>query len=139
TLRKYPTDSRLERRASDDTVLSAGRRPDIHVAKGVVIKIPTYAIHHSPDNYPDPFAFKPDRFLPQNRHHIKPYTYLPFGAGPRSCIGMRFALLEVKLGMVKMLQQFRFYRVPDTDVPLVLLRGYDRLYAKRLVVGVTKR
>ncbi|CAG2117779.1 unnamed protein product, partial [Medioppia subpectinata] len=53
TLRKYPTDSRLERRASDDTVLSAGGRPDIHAAKGVVIKIPTYAIHHSPDNFPD--------------------------------------------------------------------------------------
>ncbi|CAG2108121.1 unnamed protein product [Medioppia subpectinata] len=69
----------------------------ITVYKGRVVEIPVYAIHHSEEYYPNAEMFIPDRFLPENRHQIIPYTYLPFGSGPRNCIGMRFALMEVKL------------------------------------------
>ncbi|CAG2175110.1 unnamed protein product [Oppiella nova] len=47
---------------------------------GQQVEIPIYAIHHSEQYYPDPFKFKPDRFMPENKHLIKPYTYLPFGS-----------------------------------------------------------
>ncbi|CAG2111556.1 unnamed protein product [Medioppia subpectinata] len=100
TLRKYPPLVRVEREAVEDVVLTDDTQGlSVKVEKGVVIEVPVYAIHHDLDHYPDPFAFKPDRFLPQNRHHIKPYTYLPFGDGPRNCIGMRFGLLMTKLAL----------------------------------------
>ncbi|CAG2114370.1 unnamed protein product [Medioppia subpectinata] len=140
TLRHYPVGLRTIREAAEDVVLSGGSDGSkVKIEKGVIVEIPLYAIHHSPDNFSDPFAFKPDRFLPENRHNIKPYTYLPFGAGPRNCIGMRFALLEIKLVVAKMIQQFRFYGVPDTDVPVVFTPGYNLLQADRLIVGVEKR
>ncbi|CAG2107352.1 unnamed protein product [Medioppia subpectinata] len=139
TLRHYPPVLRLEREAMDDVVLTRGGNESIKIEKGVSMEIPIYSIHHDPDHYPNPFAFKPDRFLPENRHNIKPYTYLPFGSGPRNCIAMRFGLLEAKLVLAKMIQQFRFYSVPNTDVPVVFNAGSILLEPKRLVVGVGLR
>ncbi|CAG2109661.1 unnamed protein product [Medioppia subpectinata] len=140
TLRKYPPGVNPKREAAEDVMLTKGTDGSVFmIKKGMNIDIPVYAIHHSPDNYPDPEAFKPDRFLPQNRHHIKPYTYLPFGAGPRNCIGMRFGLLEIKLAMVKLLRQFRFYGLPTTDAPVVFTTGRVFLHSDRLRVGVAKR
>lgn len=49
--------------------------------------IPAFAIQRDADNFPEPDLFKPERFDEKNRAHIKPYTYLPFGEGPRNCIG----------------------------------------------------
>ncbi|CAG2101581.1 unnamed protein product, partial [Medioppia subpectinata] len=139
TLRKYPPVMRVEREAVEDVVLTYGSNGStIKIEKGVPLEIPVYAIHHNPDYYPDPEAFKPDRFLPQNCHHIKPYTYLPFSAGPRNCIGMRFAMLEAKLCLGKLIQQFRFYRVPSTDVPVIFIATDILLRPKRLIVGVEK-
>jgi cytochrome P450 len=48
------------------------------------------------------------RFRKENKQQIKPYSFLPFGAGPRSCIGSRFAMLETKIAMVRVLKQFSF-------------------------------
>ncbi|CAG2178110.1 unnamed protein product, partial [Oppiella nova] len=67
---------------------------DIVVRAGTQIEIPLYAIHHSDEFYESPWKFDPDRFMPENKHKIRPYTFLPFGAGPRNCIGMRFGILE---------------------------------------------
>ncbi|CAG2102112.1 unnamed protein product [Medioppia subpectinata] len=140
TLRKYPPVIEISREASKDVVLSAGSGgPTVMIEKGMMAHIPVYAIHHSPDNYPDPEAFKPDRFLPHNRSQIKPYTYLPFGSGPRNCVAMRFALLESKLALVKMIQQFRFYRVPNTEVPIRFRKRRLLLQAESVVVGVVQR
>jgi len=56
------------------------------------------------------------RFSKENGENIDPYTFLPFGAGPRNCIGMRFALLIVKVAMVVLLQNFSFKPCKDTPV-----------------------
>ncbi|CAG2167370.1 unnamed protein product [Oppiella nova] len=137
TLRNYSPVVRLEREAMEDVMLG---NTGVKVEKGMSVEIPVYAIHHDPDHYPDPFTFSPDRFMPDNRGHIQPYTYLPFGSGPRNCIGMRFALLEAKLALAVISHSFRFSRVTDTDVPVVFNKAQPPFcQAKRLVVGIEKR
>lgn len=59
------------------------------IEKGIALYLPFYCIHRDPKNYPDPERFDPERFSEENKKNIKPYTYLPFGAGPRNCIGSR--------------------------------------------------
>ncbi|CAG2166010.1 unnamed protein product [Oppiella nova] len=137
TLRNSPQTLRLKREAMEDVMLG---NTGVKIKKGVVVEIPLYAIHHDPDYYPDPFTFNPDRFMPENRDHIQPYTYLPFGSGPRNCIGMRFALLEAKLALANISHKFRFSRVANTDVPVVYTKTLlNVLQPKRLVVGIHKR
>ena len=136
TLRLYHPVLRLEREAMEDVVLGD---TGITIKKGVMAEIPIHAIHHDPENYENPYVFSPDRFMPENRDKIKPYTYLPFGAGPRNCIGMRFALLEAKLALAKITQKFRFSRSPKTDVPLILNKGRILMQAKSLIVRIERR
>lgn len=114
TLRKYPPLSRLERRCSQQGYKVAG----IELQKNQLVEIPTYAIHYDPKYYPDPSSFKPDRFMPENKHLLVPYTYLPFGAGPRNCIGMRFAYQEMKMCIATVLRRYRF--LPTDKTPFKL-------------------
>ena len=114
TLRKYPPVIRLERRVGEDNLKLGG----IPVDKGVLIEIPTVAVHHNPEYYPDPSRFNPERFLPENKHLLVPYTYLTFGQGPRNCVGMRFAYQEIKLCLAKIITFYKF--TPTTDTPVKL-------------------
>ena len=57
------------------------------VEKGKIVDIPIYSFHHDEEYFPNPEEFQPERFLPENKQNIKPGTYLPFGVGPRMCIG----------------------------------------------------
>lgn len=52
--------------------------------------IPIYGIHRDPNNYPNPDKYDPERFNDENKNNIRPFTYLPFGMGPRNCIGRQF-------------------------------------------------
>lgn len=112
-LRLYDPIVQLNRTTVEDTTLG-----DIVIPKGMNIQIPVYAIHHDEKYYLDPFRFNPERFLPANRHNIVPYTYLPFGAGPRNCIGLRFALMEAKSATVRMLKKFKFIKSEKTTIPI---------------------
>lgn len=137
SLRIYNPVLRMERRASSDFVLGD---TGITVPKGMIVGIPVWAIHHSDEYYPNPDRFDPERFLPQNRHKIVPSTYLPFGDGPRVCIGMRFALLETKLALVEILLKFRFVKSPGTKIPLEFHpTGRPLLGPKAILIGVERR
>lgn len=61
------------------------------------------------------------RFSKENKQNIYPYTYLPFGIGPRNCIGMRFAVVMVKLALVEVLQNYSFSVCKETEVVIYLL------------------
>ncbi|KAF6203283.1 hypothetical protein GE061_003701 [Apolygus lucorum] len=74
------------------------------IPKGTAINIPVYSLHHDPKYFPEPEKFKPERF----EQPITRGAYSPFGDGPRICIGKRFALVEIKLAMARLLHTFRF-------------------------------
>ncbi|XP_071454038.1 cytochrome P450 4c3-like [Hetaerina americana] len=71
---------------------------------GTEFNILHFMLHHDPKTFPDPFKFDPDRFLPSENLTRNPFAYMPFSAGPRNCIGQKFAILEVKLVVLRILQ-----------------------------------
>lgn len=85
----------------------------ITIPKGASVDIPMYALLRSPDHWDDPDSFIPERM--EDMSQIDPLVFQPFGAGPRICIGMRFAMLEMKLTFVRLLQEFRL--VPNEKTP----------------------
>ncbi|XP_066261391.1 cytochrome P450 9e2-like [Euwallacea similis] len=94
------------------------------IPKGMAIQIPCYAIHHDPKYYPQPEQFIPERFSSENRDKLIPYTFLTFGQGPRSCLGSRFALLEVKTVFFHLLSKFKLVVIDKTQVPLKLSKKF---------------
>ncbi|KAJ8916081.1 hypothetical protein NQ315_004447, partial [Exocentrus adspersus] len=89
----------------------------VNLEKGSAIWLPVYAIHRDPQYYPDPERFDPERFNDENKGNIKPYTYFPFGLGPRNCIGSRFALLETKTVFFHILNNFEIVPVEKSAIP----------------------
>ncbi|KAM7296458.1 cytochrome P450 3A16 [Ixodes scapularis] len=89
----------------------------IPVDKGTLVRIPIYSLHHDQRYFPDPEVFDPSRFLGDNRKLIQPFTYLPFGEGPRQCVGMKFALFKVKFCLFHVLSKISFQVCPETDIP----------------------
>ncbi|KAM3624158.1 uncharacterized protein V6R79_019912 [Siganus canaliculatus] len=113
SLRLYPIAARVERVAKQSVEING-----LLIPKGMVVMVPTYPLHRDPAIWPDPEEFKPERFSKDNKETIDPYTYMPFGAGPRNCIGMRFALVMMKLALVQILQKYSFTVCKETEVPL---------------------
>lgn len=108
TLRKYPTVAIIDRVCVEKFVLppaGPGYKPAT-VYPGENVWFPIQMLHSDPKYFPDPEKFDPERFSEENKKNIVPYSYLPFGLGPRMCIGNRFALMEVKIMMVHLLQRF---------------------------------
>ncbi|XP_014801689.1 PREDICTED: cytochrome P450 3A9-like [Calidris pugnax] len=114
-LRLYPLGGRLERACKRDVEING-----VTIPKGTIVMIPPYTLHRDPEYWPNPEEFRPERFSKENKESIDPYTYLPFGAGPRNCIGMRFALLTLKVAVVALLQHFTFQTCKETQIPLKL-------------------
>lgn len=90
------------------------------IPAGAVVETAVGALHHDPEHWPCPETFDPQRFTAEAQRRRRPFTYLPFGAGPRSCLGVRLGLLEVKLTLLHVLSNFRFEACPQTQVPLQL-------------------
>ncbi|XP_031667473.1 cytochrome P450 3A27-like [Oncorhynchus kisutch] len=113
SLRLYPVMLRLERVAKKTVEING-----IVIPKDCIVLVPTWTLHRDPEIWSDPEEFMPERFSKENKESIDPYTYMPFGAGPRNCIGMRFALIMIKLAMVEILQSFTFSVCDETEIPL---------------------
>ncbi|XP_017016882.1 probable cytochrome P450 6a14 [Drosophila kikkawai] len=117
TLRKYPIVSALFRIAHDNYKVPHTN----HVLeKGTTVLIPVHNIHRDANIYPEPDKFDPSRFEPEEIKARHPFSYLPFGDGPRNCIGLRFGKMQTKIGIVSLLRRFKFSISKRTEVPLVL-------------------
>ncbi|XP_053698287.1 probable cytochrome P450 6a14 [Sabethes cyaneus] len=115
TLRKYPPVGNVFRIANESYRLT---NPDVTIEKGNIVIVPIYSIHHDPEIYPDPDRFDPERFAPDQIAARHSHSFLPFGDGPRNCIGMRFGLLEIKFAIVQLLNRVRFTVNERTKEPL---------------------
>ncbi|KAI8442459.1 hypothetical protein MSG28_005961 [Choristoneura fumiferana] len=102
SLRLYPVMGGLTREVIEDYTLPSG----VVLKKGVRVHIPVYYLQKHPDYFPEPEEYRPERFLGENKHDVKPFTYYPFGEGPRVCIGMRFARMQMMAGLVTLLKDY---------------------------------
>lgn len=105
TLRFYPPVPVLNRDCTKQYTIPG---TSVSIEKGTPIMIPIYSLHHDEKYYPDPEKFIPDRFSDGSKKSFTEMPYMPFGEGPHICIGLRMGKMQTKVGLVAMLQKFRF-------------------------------
>ena len=89
---------------------------EVAVAAGTRIIIAPWVLHRHRKLWPDADMFVPERFAPENRGRIPRFAYLPFGAGPRICVGMTFAMQEALLALTMIARRFRLTLAEGADV-----------------------
>lgn len=129
----------IDRLCSKRFHLTDGDKVNVHIEKGDHVWVPIYCFHHNPNYFPMPEVFDPERFNDANRKNIQPGHYVPFGMGPRACIGGRYALMEVKLIIYYMLCQFTFRSTSQTEIPMKIKSSPFGLSPKNGLVLSMKR
>nr|BBE49545.1 cytochrome P450 monooxygenase [Adoxophyes honmai] len=122
-LRKWPGVAVVDRLCVKDYNLGKPNPKatnDIILRKGQSVQISLWVFQYDPVYFPEPNKFEPERFSEENKHKIDPFVYMPFGLGPRNCIGSRFALCEVKVMAYQLLQHFEVSPCEKTTIPLRL-------------------
>lgn len=115
SLRIYPTVPLIGRKLHEDTLLPSG----YIIPAGAEVYASIIVIHRDPQYFQDPDLFNPDRFLSEMKH---PYCYIPFSAGPRNCIGQKYAMTEVKIILAKLILKYKMHSTekPQLDLEMVL-------------------
>ena len=119
-MRLYPPAFAIGREPIEDDVILGHRVP-----AGSVVFIAIAAVHRNPDWYERPTDFYPEHFLPEAEKERPRLAYMPFGAGPRMCIGNHFALMEMQLLLAMMVRRFNFELLPGHPIkpePLITLK-----------------
>ncbi|MCB0036310.1 MAG: cytochrome P450 [Anaerolineales bacterium] len=111
TLRLYPPAWMLIRTAVNDDLID-----DYHIPAGTGVLVSPYLIHHHPRFWPNPEGFDPQRFAADETNKRPRYAYIPFGGGPRLCIGNNFALMEATLIMAMIAQRYKLNLIPGQRI-----------------------
>jgi cytochrome P450 len=114
TLRLYPPAWVLEREAIQDDAIGGYRVP-----KKTIVAVAPYSLHRHPRYWQNPEDFDPERFTPARAAERPKYAYLPFGAGPRLCIGNGFAMMEAQIILAMVMGDCALQLVPNFKVELV--------------------
>ncbi|OAD53067.1 Cytochrome P450 4g15 [Eufriesea mexicana] len=141
TLRMYPPVPIIAREIKTDLKLASG---DYTIPAGCTVVVATYKLHRNEDIYPNPHVFNPDNFLPEktaNRHY---YAFVPFSAGPRSCVGRKYAMLKLKIVLSTILRNYRIrsdikesdFRL-QADIILKRAEGFKVKLEPRKMVAAT--
>lgn len=129
-MRLYPPAWIMDREAIDEDEIEG-----YHVPKGANISLFVYGVHHNPDYWEAPETFDPDRFTKEKIKTRRPFTYFPFGGGPRLCIGNQFAYMEMQLILATLIQRFRFELVENQVIelePLITLRPKNGIFVRAI-------
>ncbi|XP_060071556.1 cytochrome P450 3A8-like [Ylistrum balloti] len=129
--RLYPTASLIVTRQA----AAARTIGDLHIPAGMNVQVDVWGLHHDNQFWNQPEKFIPERFSQENKSQIHPYTFMPFGAGPRNCIGSRFAMLETKIAIARIIKNYELKSSNISQDGLALLcRGAivpkDGVYVK---------
>jgi cytochrome P450 len=119
-MRLYPPFWMVDREA-----LADDRAGGLDIPKGSTVVVFIYGTHHSSQYWENPESFDPERFAKANEKRHTPYSHLPFGAGPRGCIGGNYAMLQMLMILSVLLRKYDFHLVPGQDIeprPMVILR-----------------
>jgi cytochrome P450 len=119
-LRLYPPFWMIDRMAVADD-----RIGDIVIPRGSTVIVYVYGAHHAPAHWQSPESFDPERFTKGSEKLRMPFTYLPFGGGPRVCIGNHYAMLQILMILSNLLRNYDFQLTPDQTIearPMVILR-----------------
>ncbi|KAF2888000.1 hypothetical protein ILUMI_18173, partial [Ignelater luminosus] len=127
-LRKWPSDFYFDRECIVPFTIEPENEHEgpLHIEKGTQCFIPILGIHRDSKYHPNPEKFDPERFSDENKHNIRPFTYMPFGMGPRNCVASRFALLETKLLFAEIIRAFEIVILDKMKIPLnIKAKGFN--------------
>jgi cytochrome P450 len=136
-LRLYPPFWMVDRMA-----LADDRVGDLAIPRGSTVVVFIYGVHHSPQYWPNPESFDPERFSKANEKLRTPFTHLPFGAGPRGCIGGNYATLQILMILSVLLRKYDFQLASGQAIearPMVILRpkhGIRMTFTEATMPGV---
>ncbi|VDH92143.1 putative cytochrome P450 CYP13A4 [Mytilus galloprovincialis] len=136
TLRKFPLASTVVARQC----MEPSKVQGIDIPSGMIVQANVWDIHYDPKIWGDnPEQFKPERFTPEARKNRHPMAWLPFGGGPRTCVGLRLAQLEGKMAIVKLFKKYSFYPSKKLDIPMVCQEGATIMPKNGVQVNVKLR
>jgi cytochrome P450 len=138
-LRLYPPFWMVDRMA-----LADDRAGDLFIPRGSTVVVFIYGVHHSPQYWEKPESFDERRFAKVREKLHTPFTHLPFGAGPRGCIGGNYAMLQILMILSVLLRKYDFRLVPGQTIearPMVILRpehGIRMTFTETIPGGVSR-